>query len=533
MLIVYTPDDRLPALAWIAALPPGAGTLAVRHGPLVETSERGFFEGAWAGDFGAWRPDLNEVAFGSGAIAVSDEVCFIPSLATSDYLFYAVSEREGLYIANSLPLLLATIGDRLDPAFRGYAEINDTVMLGAERHERIIPTRAGSVRRLISHNLHVGRDLHPREVAKPMPPRLADYAAYAGYLRDSYERLAANARDPRRQHRMRIYSTQSSGYDGTAVNAIAAPAGLDGVFTVTQGKGGGSFADARNERQVSDDGTEIAATLGVGPVIPLERRAFKGGFTDEVLYHAGIHECQDANLKQATEHIAAPALLLTGQFGGEAWYTRACWPWTQDLYTNEALPGSDLALHGLGEVRLRVGFVQVPVPCIGNRRRADVTAIIESDEMAPWRLGTKYDRPIPRRLGEEAGVPREMFGQVKVASAVEFTPPQIPQDPALRAEYFEFLVRFGLRQRWQLHLFPLIHRRNSMVWFTTPRRYRPIYYYYRAKARVAKEARHRLLWEDLRGSLHCFAVNRCVDMYAAALADAPPQNARASVLPAA
>jgi hypothetical protein len=533
MQIVFSLDDRLPALAWVATLSPDREALAVRHGPLVETSERGFFEGAWAGDFGAWRPDLDEVAFGSGAIVVADEVRFISSLATTDYLFHAASEREGLRIANSLPLLLAVIGDRLDPAFRGYAEINNTVMLGAERHERVIPTRAGSVRRLMTHNLHVGRDGRPREVAKPMPPRVANYAAYAAYLRGSYERLAANARDPRRRHRMRIYGTQSSGYDGTAINALAAPTGLDGVFTVKQGKGGGSFADARDERQISDDGTGIAAVLGVGPVIPLERRAFERGFADEVLYHGGIHECADANLKQATEHILAPALLLTGTFGGETWNTRACWPWTRDLYTNEALPSSDLGLHGLGEVRLRAGFAQVAVPCIGNRRRADVAAVTESAEMAPWRLGTSYDRPIPRRLAEEAGVPRELFGQVKVASTVEFTPPQIPRDPALRAEYFEFLVLAGLRTRWQIRLFPLIHRRNAMVWFATPRRYRPIYYYYRAKARVVKKARLRLLWDDLRGSLHCFAVNRCVDMYAEILADEPSLNAHTAALPAA
>jgi hypothetical protein len=533
MQIVYHPDDRLPPLAWVATLSRDREALAVRHGILVETSERGFFEGAWAGDFGGWRPDLDEVAFGSGAIVVTDEVRFISSLATTDYLFYAASEREGLRIANSLALLLAVIGDRLDPAFRNYAEINNTVMLGADRHERVIPTRAGSVRRLMSHNLHVGRDGGPREVAKPMPPRFANYAAYAAYLRGSYERLAVNARDPRRRHGMRIYSTQSRGYDTTAINALAAPMGLDGVFTVKQGKGGGAFADARGERQVSDDGTEIAAILGLGPIIPLERRAFERDFTDEVLYHAGIHECTDANLKQAAGHIAAPALLLTGAFGGETWYTRACWPWTQDLYTNEALPASDLGLHGLGEVRLRAGFVQVAIPCIGNRRRADVNAVTESAEMAPWRLGTSYDRPIPRRLAEEAGVPREMFGQKKIASAVEFTPPQIPQHPALRAEYFEFLMRTGLRSRWQLRLFPLIHRRNAMVWFANPRRYRPLYYYYRAKMRVVKEERRRLLWEDLRGSLHCFAVNRCADLYAELLADEPSMDAHTAALPAA
>ena len=36
--------------------------------------------------------------------------------------------------------------------------------------------------------------------------------------------------------------------------------------------------------------------------------------------------------------------------------------------------------------------------------------------MKPWVLGTDYDRPIPRRILEERGVPRAAFGQVKRAS---------------------------------------------------------------------------------------------------------------------
>ena len=39
--------------------------------------------------------------------------------------------------------------------------------------------------------------------------------------------------------------------------------------------------------------------------------------------------------------------------------------------------------------------------------------------MDPWRLGTGYyDRPIARRMAEEAGVPRASFGHQKVGTAV-------------------------------------------------------------------------------------------------------------------
>ena len=38
--------------------------------------------------------------------------------------------------------------------------------------------------------------------------------------------------------------------------------------------------------------------------------------------------------------------------------------------------------------------------------------------MKPWQLGNKYDRPIPRRIVEEAGVSREMFGIAKHGAGV-------------------------------------------------------------------------------------------------------------------
>ena len=72
---------------------------------------------------------------------------------------------------------------------------------------------------------------------------------------------------------------------------------------------------------------------------------------------------------------------------------------------------------GYSEFRLRVGFAHVPVPRIGTRYPATLNRISRSTELAPYSLGGSYDRPIARRIAEEAGVPREAFGQVKTATA--------------------------------------------------------------------------------------------------------------------
>ena len=134
--------------------------------------------------------------------------------------------------------------------------------------------------------------------------------------------------------------------------------------------------------------------------------------------------------------------------------------------------------------------------------------------MAPWRLGTSYDRPIPRRLGEEGGVERMAFGQVKVGSVVEFAVPQSPQDLSLRTRYFGFLIREGLLGRWQVRCFRLVQAINEAVWFASPQVNRPLYYALRLASKLSgREIRLPILWNQLRGSLFCFAVNECVEEY--------------------
>lgn len=507
----YQPNAALPPLAWLARLDRDALELRVDHGTGLETHPDFFFEGAWAGDFADGRLDATEVAFGTGCVVRGTEVSFISSLATTDYLYYQAG--ASLTVSNSLALLLAAVDDSLDPTYREYDAINNTILQGVNDYVRDIPTRKGVVRRLMYHNLRCTSD-GIAEMPKPQPPDFTSFAVYSNYLTESYDRLVANARDARRRQPLRIYTTQSRGYDTTAVNAIARNHRVDGVFTVTRGKGEPGKPDP------DDDGTEIAAALGIGPVIPIDRHAYSDGFADEVYYHASMHECPDANLKQVVDHIHGPALLLTGTLG-EMWYTHACGYADRPETLHDGLARWDLGTHGLTEVRLRAGYVQVAIPYIGARKREQIVRITESDEMIPWRIGSRYDRPIPRRLGEEAGAARESFGQVKMGSVVESAPPQTPRNATLAEQYRRFLIRWGLRRAWQVSLLPLVQRLNSHLartWWS--RRYRLLY----GPVRLLLRSRQRddappVIWSDLRGTLFCFAVNECAAEYARALGE--------------
>jgi hypothetical protein len=516
MRFAYRHNPSLPGLAWLASIDMSAGVADVQHGQFVEVHPRFFYEGAWAGDFTRGRPDETEVVFGSGAVIVDDVVYVVPSLATTDCIYYRY-ERGVLDVANSLPLLLAHQSDELDPACRRYPEINNSMMDGIRGYARSIPTRGGSVSRLMHHNLRVDA-IAVAEVPKPDPPHFDTFDSYREYLVRGYEALTRNARDAARRWPLRIYSTQSRGYDTTAVNAIAAPFGLDGVFTVRTGKGGGVFADHRDEPEVDDDGTIIAQELGIAPVMAIERRAFQQDFPEELYFHASIHECQDANLKQIADHLVPPALLLGGLLGGEMWYSLDSWHYDRSGPHDNDLGKLDIGGFGLTEPRLRAGYVHVSPPYIGGRRRDEVVAITESSAMAAWRLHNDYDRPIPRRIAEEAGVPRRAFGQTKVGSVVEFAIPQVPQGAQLRRRFFAFLQRNGLARRWQLALLPSVRRVNEVFWFATPEHSVLAYYAMRAAIRVAgRELPPPVLWSGLRGALHCYAVNEVADEYRRAI----------------
>src|SRR3989442_6631885 len=93
------------------------------------------------------------------------------------------------------------------------------------------------------------------------------------------------------------------------------------------------------------------------------------------------------------ERSGAVGVLFTGFQGDEVWEINR---WERVYQDADILRGDTTALM-LSEIRLKSGFINVPVPSLFARSLRDLVAIALSVEMAPWRLGSDYDRPIPRR----------------------------------------------------------------------------------------------------------------------------------------
>jgi hypothetical protein len=110
-------------------------------------------------------------------------------------------------------------------------------------------------------------------------------------------------------------------------------------------------------------------------------------------------------------------VLFTGFHGDKMWAKD-----TQDL--SEHIVRGDYSGLSLSEYRLWAGFIHCPVAFWGARHIRDVHAISNSPEMEPWDVAVQYSRPIPRRIVEEAGVPRELFGTHKRMASVFLLDPR-------------------------------------------------------------------------------------------------------------
>jgi hypothetical protein len=214
-------------------------------------------------------------------------------------------------------------------------------------------------------------------------------------------------------------------------------------------------------------------------------------------------------------------MLLTGTHGDVIWPDAKG---AKKIGIDSVIRRGDPGGHGMGELRLNFGFVQLPLPFMGARRKAEIIAITESEEMHPWRINTAYDRPIPRRIAEEASIPRHAFGQSKFASVVIFPQPSIPYGTKLRNEFFAYLATEGLLSRSRARLWPAVRWFNSILKVRNERRSHPLYSIEKLIATLSGRPTFRFyrLWSHLSGALLCFCVNRQATQYAQALRQRQP-----------
>jgi hypothetical protein len=412
---ILVPD--WPLLAWVASVASGASRLHVLHGPMVEVRDEWVVEAVWAGDFAAGDFDRTDLVFGSGVRCRGDRVVFVSSGTVFDRLWH-LTRGGRTYVSNSLPAMLAVTGLSLRDDYADYSRDVRTICKGLAARVASIPLESGQVASVYFNNLlHDGTGLF--EVVKPDPaPAFLTYEDYHGYLVQTAKSLGRNLADPARAHRVVPLSGISSGYDSSAATVISRHAGCKRTVTIS-----GSASLWRG----SDSGALLAKCLGMSCTEhPLSASSYP---MEAALWAA---EGRAGIINWTLFDFPEPLCLFFTGWHGEKMWDRVCHDHPDPFVRRD--PGS----LGFCEWRLLKGVFQCPVPFWAARHNHQTRAITLSPAMAPWHMHRDYDKPIARRILEEAGVPRNLFGTVKRNTSHEAFL-RWPYSPEARASFARYV----------------------------------------------------------------------------------------------
>ncbi|HYI22005.1 MAG TPA: hypothetical protein VEX62_05135, partial [Candidatus Limnocylindrales bacterium] len=396
--------SSLPPLAWLARV--SAEGVDVVCGTSVRHEGRVVFEGTWAGPAGLDALPEATTVYGSGLVVDAEGLLVVPPSHTVEGV-WAARHADTLIVANSFVAVLVAAGLRLDPAaqyplhFRQVGQIKWPALepkTGSLRnHTAEIPTLDGPLHGHFWENLRIGRDLSLTVVRKPREAPFESYDDYHGRLIAAAAQLLSNGRP------YEPIVALSAGYDSTAVAAVAAGLGCDRALSLATAR---SFA---TKEIVVDEGTEAAAALGM-KVELFDRLAYRSR-TDlpEADFLATGTSGEDV-VMSAFEPRLHRALLLTGFWAGHIWSS-------SPVYPPPGVPAGDYSGGSLGEHRLRADYLHVPLPFFGALGHFGIAPFVDQPDMRPYFVGGHYDRPIPRRIAEEAGVRRGTFALAKRGAA--------------------------------------------------------------------------------------------------------------------
>ena len=392
--------------------------MQVLHGKRVETRRQWFGEIAWAGEFEQAAFHGTDIVCGSGGRTRGTSVVFVGAGSIVDRLHRTEAGQNQL-VSNSLPCLLSVAQTDLDPTYPKYYEDLRSINEGVDRYVRRFKCSRGYVEFVYFDNLVWNGSRMQREPKPHSKTAFDDYADYVSYLHSSMRAIAENIRSPDREFPYEMLATVSSGYDSAATAAIATSAGCERLLTIDRSRAGDS-----------DSGEEIGKHLGVETIVAGRDDWRSTELAERPFIAGGPGGGGSVFIKSGEEHLRN-TVLFTGLGGGLIWGDA-------DESPEAGYPPVGFADASLTEYRLSTRFLHCPLPLWGMRTPDDIYRITGSDEMKPWRIGGNYDRPIPRRIVESAGVPRQAFGMKKKAAAFKLHQPHAKEEAPLPSSLQDF-----------------------------------------------------------------------------------------------
>ena len=380
----------LPPLAFAAEIIASRPEIHVLCGEAVETDDLGLIAGAWAGPFHERAIEQAATSVGTGLRLSDAGLIAVVGTASASSLFFCQTGSR-LIVANALALALAAANDDLVTSYPFYPQDLCSLVFGSHRYRQSVPTQSG---RLAVHygSMVIGPDLRLSAAPVTLPPSFPDFSSYRGYLVDQTRSVFVNAADAMRRCSYRPAVALSAGYNSPAAAVIARDAGCMEGFTF------GQPFDRPDSNE--DSGAAIGRTLGLS-IDEYETYAYRArSDLPEIEFIASSFGGGQVYLA-ATGNRLGNRIVASG-YGGDHVWARSY---------GEPRPHFPFYIGGYSQTEffLRAPAMDLSVPVIGARCFAEIGAISRSTAMKPWSVGGEYDRPIPRRILEEAGIPRDSF----------------------------------------------------------------------------------------------------------------------------
>ena len=375
-------------MAWI--LRARAPVAELTFGRRVRASDSGIFEGTWVGEPGDLGPLRSTTTFGSGVLVEGEALNIVPPGHMLEGVY--VCQRAGDLIAtNSLVGLLVAADLELSPQI-AYPPLFNEAVLGVMH--TTMPTAMDPITANFHDNLRLDLDGRLTVVPKRREAVFTTFADYRRRLADALASAMANAPS------FEPVVTVSSGYDGAAVGVLAAALGCRKAVTISDGK------RVPGSQSLGDSGADVGRLLGMDVSVHERLAYLRRDDLPEAEFLATGYTAEEVVMAGMEGQLGA-RMLVSAFFGDGMWW--------MNRPPRPTLWRSDQSGSSFGEQRLRLGFIHVPLPCFGGEQSRVTQRISRSPEMRPWVLGRAYDKPIARRILEEAGVPRGTFGEIKRA----------------------------------------------------------------------------------------------------------------------
>jgi hypothetical protein len=424
----YQHLSSLPVNGWSAVIRKQVDVIRVFHGSGVETRDQFFAEAVWNDRFDAEGMGRATLFFGTACMIRGKEAVFMTSSDQTAPL-YSLQRKEEIILSNSIIHLMTLAGTAPLKAYPFYTYDlvrNSRAGIG-QPAGTLFHSGSGVLKVHFNTRISVNGRLKMGFSPYLTVPEPVNYTSLLSIYKAEIGRLFENGADEARGFKYSQTVLCSSGYDSLANAVVCAGLGSRRFISVV---------DSRLASPGADSGKVPLGFLGL-EVHEVDRLVHISN-SNSCDAEFGLTSIHNYPFLSAFEDQLGHSLLVNGSLGDVIWSVR-----------HHRMSGNDWKDWGLfllpclssSEHRLRVGYIDVSPQSMFVRHAQAVFRIASSDEMDFFRIDPGYDRPIPRRIIEEAGIPRGSFATRKMRTAVVgFTNPVNMHSDA-REAYCSFVER--------------------------------------------------------------------------------------------